>query len=164
MRRRMLLLGIAVGISIATTAGAQERCPTCIDAVTGEWHVHPALGLRGGIPQKVSAAIGLVAGRNFRENGHTKGVAVYVEPGLGAGRATIGYLNGFGNMGSAMGIGATALRTWKDPLNLRTNETFIGGEAWVWPIFFTGPRVGLFRQLTGTRHGWFFTADFGFGL
>lgn len=164
MSGRTIFLGIATSFLFAATASAQERCPSCVDSVTGEWHMLPALGLRGGIPQKVSAAVGIVAGKNYRDNGHTEDLAIYVEPGLAAGRATIGYLSSFGNMGSGFGIGATALRTWKDPLNLRTNETFIGGEAWVWPIFFTGPRVGLFRQITGKRPGWFFTADFGFGL
>ena len=37
-------------------------------------------------------------------------------------------------------------------------------ELWAWPVFFTGPRLGLFREMTGSRHGWFVTADFGFGL
>jgi hypothetical protein len=67
-------------------------------------------------------------------------------------------------MGSGFGIAVTGMRTWKDPINLKTNETFVGGEVWVWPVFFSGPRVGLFRKITGTTRGWYFTADFGFGL
>ena len=164
MSRSTTLLGLAMMIAIASTAGAQNRCSSCVDSVTGDWHMLPAVGLRGGVPQKLSAAIGIVAGKNYRENGHTQDLAVYVEPGLAAGRATIGYHSGFGNMGSGFGLGATAMRTWKDPLNLQTNQTFFGGEAWIWPAFFAGPRVGLFRQMTGNRHGWFLTADFGFGL
>ena len=164
MRRRTLFVGFVAMFAVAGSARAQERCPSCVDSVAGKWHMLPALGLRGGIPQKLSAAIGIVAGKNYRDNGHTEDLAVYVEPGLAAGRATIGYHSGFGNMGSGFGLGATALRTWKDPLNLKTNETFFGGELWIWPAFFSGPRVGVFRQMTGTRHGWFLTADFGFGL
>jgi hypothetical protein len=162
MTSRTLFIGIAAGVVCAATAGAQERCPSCMDSVTGRWHMLPALGLRAGIPQKLSAAIGIVTGKNSRS--HTDDLTIYVEPGLAAGRATIGYLNAFGNMGSGVGVGATVLRTWKDPINLSTNETFAGGELWVWPLFFAGPRVGLFRQMTGNRHGWYFTADFGFGL
>lgn len=164
MSWRTLYLGIAAVFATAATAGAQNRCPSCMDSVSGQWHMLPALGLRAGIPQKVSAAIGLVAGRNYRESGKTRDLALYVEPGLSAGRASVGYLSGFGNMGTGLGIAATALRTWKDPINLSTNETYFGGEVWVWPAFFVGPRVGVFRQATGSKHGWYFTADFGFGL
>ena len=161
---RGLLLVVAVSVVCAAAAGAQGGCPSCVDSVTGDWHMLPAAGLRVGIPQKMSAALGIVAGKNFRESGHTEDATVYVEPGISAGRATIGYLSGFGNMGSGFGIGASAMRTWKTPWLVRTNQTYFGGEAWLWPIFFSGPRVGLFREMTGTKHGWFFTADFGFGL
>lgn len=134
-----------------------------MDSVSGQWHMLPALGLRGGIPQKLSVALGIVAGKNFRDN-RTEDIALYVEPGLSAGRASLGYINGFGNMGSGFGIAGTAMRTWKDPINLSTNHTYIGGEIWVWPVFFTGPRVGVFRKITGATRGWYLTADFGFGL
>jgi hypothetical protein len=149
---------------LAANAGAQAGCASCIDSVTGNWHMLPAVGIRAGTPQKASAALGVVAGRNYRESAHTEDVAIYVEPGISAGRATLGYVSGYGNMGSGFGIGATALRTWKTPWTLRTNTTYVGGEAWLWPIFFSGPRFGVFREITGTKHGWFLTADFGFGL
>jgi len=161
---RSWVLVFAAGIGFAASAGAQGGCPSCVDSITGEWHMLPALGLRAGIPQKLSAAFGIVGGKNYRERGRTEDATVYVEPGISAGRATVGYLSGFGNMGAGFGLGATALRTWKTPWTLRTNSTYVGGEAWLWPIFFSGPRIGLFREITGTKHGWFFTADFGFGL
>jgi hypothetical protein len=161
---RRFALGIGALIALAASAGAQNRCSSCLDSVSGEWHVLPALGIRAGIPQKVSGAVGIVAGKNYRERGHTEDMAVYVEPGLAAGRASLAYINGFGNMGSGFGIAATALRTWKDPINLKTNETYVGAELWVWPMFFSGPRVGLFRKVTGGTRGWYIAADFGFGL
>jgi hypothetical protein len=165
MIRRTLLLEIAAALAIATTAAAQDPCPTCIDAVSGEFHILPAVGIRAGIPQKLSAAIGIVAGRNYRESGRTRDVAVYAEPGLSAGRASLAFLSsGYGNTGAGWGFAATALRTWKDPVNFRTNQTFAGGEVWVWPAFFSGPRLGVFREMTGSRHGWYLAADFGFGL
>lgn len=161
---RVRMLAVASIVLCSANAGAQNACPSCTDSVTGQWHMLPALGLRAGSPQKVSAALGIVTGRNYAERGHTEDATLYVEPGLSAGRATLGFLSGFGNMGTGLGIGATALRTWKTPWTLRTNNTYVGGELWAWPAFFTGPRVGVFREMTGTRHGWFFTADFGFGL
>jgi hypothetical protein len=160
---RTWVLGFAAGLCFAASASAQNHCPSCVDSVTGHWHMLPGLGLRAGTPQKLSVALGLVSGKNYRENAHAEDVAVYVEPGVSAGRATLGYLNN-GNMGTGFGVGATALRTWKTPWTLPTNTTYLGGEAWVWPIFFIGPRVGMFREITGPKHGWFLTADFGFGL
>jgi hypothetical protein len=161
---RNWMVGVAAATLFASHAGAQSVCASCIDSVTGQWHMLPAIGIRAGTPQKVSAALGVVAGKNYRESGHTEDATLYVEPGISAGRATLGYVSGFGNMGAGFGIGATALRTWKTPWMLRTNTTYAGGEAWLWPIFFVGPRVGVFREMTGTRHGWYVTADFGFGL
>jgi hypothetical protein len=163
MNRRLLLRAL-VCAALPVAARAQNRCPSCVDSVSGEWHMLPALGLRAGIPQKASAALGLVTGKNYRERGHSEDVALYVEPGLSAGRASLGYMNGGGNMGSGFGIAATALRTWKDPINMPTNATYVGAEVWAWPVFFIGPRIGGFRKITGTSHGWYFTADFGFGL
>jgi hypothetical protein len=148
----------------APDAGAQDACPSCTDSVTGDWHMLPAIGLRAGTPQKVSAALGIVAGRNYREKGYTQDGALYVEPGLSGGRASLAFLSGFGNMGTGFGVAATALRTWNDPWTIPENTTLLGGELWVWPAFFTGPRVGLFREVTGSTRRWFFTADFGFGL
>ena len=159
-----LLVTIIVAATNAVAARAQNRCPSCTDSVNGKWHMLPALGLRAGIPQKVSAAVGIVTGKNYSEKGHTEDLALYVEPGLASGRASLGYITGFGNMGSGFGFAATGMRTWKDPLNLATNSTYLGGELWVWPVFFSGPRIGVFRKITGATHGWFFTADFGFGL
>jgi hypothetical protein len=163
MIRRFLSAALMCA-AVPAALAAQNRCPSCMDSVSGDWHMLPALGLRAGIPQKASAALGLVTGKNFRERGHTEDVALYVEPGLSAGRASCGYVHGMGNMGSGLGIAATALRTWKDPINMPENATFVGAEVWVWPIFFTGPRIGGFRKVTGTTRGWYFTADFGFGL
>src|SRR5512140_3605240 len=149
------MLAVAAVALFAATANAQTECSSCIDSVTGRMHVLPAVGIRVGTPQKISAALGVVAGLNYRESGHTQDVTVYVEPGVSAGRATLGYVSGFGNMGAGYGLGATVLRTWRTPWTLRTNTTYVGGETWLWPIFFSGPRIGVFREITGTKHGWF---------
>jgi hypothetical protein len=163
LMRRLPLLAIATML-FASSARAQNVCPSCLDSIAGQWHMLPAVGLRAGTPQKVSAALGLVTGRNYRERGSSEDVAVYVEPGLSAGRATLAFLSGFGNMGTGFGVGGTVMRTWRDPWTVPANTTLVGGELWAWPVFFTGPRVGLFREVTGTSHRWFLTADFGFGL
>ena len=157
---RYSLALMAAFAAAAPYAGAQEVVRT--DTSRG-LRILPALGLRAGTPQKVSVALGVIAGndRVFRRDA----IALYVEPGIAAGRGTLAYVNGFGNMGRGFGIGATALRTWKDPLTLQPNRTYAGGEIWIWPLFYVGPRVGLFRQVSGPgTRGWYFTADFGIGL
>ena len=47
---RNWILGIAAGALLATSAGAQATCGTCIDSITGQWHMLPALGIRAGVP------------------------------------------------------------------------------------------------------------------
>ena len=132
-------------------------------------HILPALGLHVGTPQKASVAAGVVVGETWQANGRdlSRNLALFVEPGLGAGRASIAYIaHGFGSYGSGYGIAATALRTWKEPWQLDANQTYVGGEVLLWPILFTGPRVGLLRRVAGpeTSKRWFVTLDFGFGL
>ena len=42
------------------------------------------------------------------------------------------------------------LRTWKDPWTVKQNRHYVGGEVILWPIVFVGPRIGLFRSVSGT--------------
>lgn len=132
-------------------------------------HVVPALGLRFGTPQKASAALGVVVGQDWQKNGrdHSQNVALFAEPGISAGRASLAYVyHGFGAFGSGIGVAATGLRTWDDPWTVKQNQTYVGGEVILWPIVFIGPRVGLFRNVssTETSRRWFVSFDFGIGL
>jgi hypothetical protein len=132
-------------------------------------HIVPALGLRVGTPQKISAAVGVLLGEEWQKNGrdHSRNVALFAEPGLGAGRASLAYVDhGYGSFGSGYGIAATVLRTWKDPWQLRPNVSYVGAEAILWPIVLTGPRIGVFRRVSGApdTKRWFVSIDFGFGL
>jgi hypothetical protein len=93
-------------------------------------------------------------------------VALYAEPGLSAGRASVALLDyGHGNFGSGAGIAATVMRTWNDPWTARENETYAGAEVSLWPIVFVGPRIGLFRTVNGgAKRAWFMSLDVGIGL
>jgi hypothetical protein len=75
-------------------------------------------------------------------------------------------MTNMGGLGSGYGLALTGMRTGDDPWVLAENTSYVGAELFVWPVFLTGPRIGLFRSVRGTSgaHGWFFTADFGFGL
>ena len=132
-------------------------------------HVLPALGLHVGTPQKASLALGVVLGEDWQENGrdHSRNVALFAEPGLSAGRASLAYVrHGYGSFGSGFGIAATLLRTWKDPWTVSSNMSFVGLEALVWPVVFVGPRIGVFHSVSGTPtpNRWFVGVDFGFGV
>jgi len=131
-------------------------------------HILPALGVHVGTPQKVSAAIGVVLGEDWQKHGrdHSRNVALFAEPGLGAGRVSLAYMtHGYGTFGSGYGVAATVLRTWKEPWSVEPNTTYAGGELIFWPIVFLGPRIGLFRSVaTGTNPDkWFVSFDFGIG-
>jgi hypothetical protein len=121
-----------------------------------------------GTPQKASAALGVVAGVDWQKGGtdYSRDVAAFIEPGFGASRASVAYITGIGNMGSGFGVAGTALRTAGRPWTLSPNTTFVGGELFLWPVFLAGPRIGVFRRVSGDamRGRWFLAADFGFGL
>jgi hypothetical protein len=167
---------LVCALSQAPAQGAHQRayrftCTMCSTVAGGDtaprMHILPALGLRVGIPQKASVAIGVVVGTEWSDGGseRSRDVVLYVEPGLSGGRASLGFVTAGGNMGAGVGISATVLRTWKDPWSLNANTTFVGGEVWAWPMFFVGPRVGVFRSIgASSLRGWYMTADVGFGL
>jgi hypothetical protein len=149
--------------------GAQ-RCATCApEDTTRRTHILPALGIHVGTPQKASVALGVVVGEDWQENAHdhSRNIAIFAEPGLSGGRASIAYVDhGYGSFGSGFGIAGTALRTWKDPWGAKDNATYAGGELILWPIVFIGPRIGVFRSIAGNvgSKKWFVSIDFGIGL
>jgi hypothetical protein len=170
---RRALAGCAALLLLATGAAGAQQCSNCgrssaSDSLARRTRVLPAFGLRFGEPQKLSAAIGIVAGAEWQERGHDRAryIGLFAEPGLTASRVSAAYMSNMGGLGSGYGIALTGMRTGDDPWVLRENTTYVGGELFVWPLFLTGPRIGLFRSVRGTSgaHGWFFTADFGFGL
>jgi hypothetical protein len=152
---------LVVGQSVA---GAQGACTGC-DSTRS--HVFPALGIRAGTPQKVSFALGIVAGMEWQKYGadRSRDFALFFEPGLGAARISAAYIKGIGSMGSGYGVAATVMRTWSQPWTISPNTTYVGAELLVMPLFLAGPRIGVMRRLTGSMSsGWFLVADFGIGL
>jgi hypothetical protein len=163
-----IVVGSAALLVPGGPAGAQ-RCATCAtEDTTHRTHVLPALGLRVGTPQKASFALGVVVGEDWQQNAHdhSRNIAIFAEPGLSAGRASLAYVDhGYGSFGSGFGVAGTVLRTWKDPWGAKDNLTYAGGELIFWPVVFIGPRVGLFRSISGGGGGrWFASIDIGIGL
>jgi len=172
MNWKAAALAIAVGssasLAFASTLGAQH-CRGCSEDTTAHLHIAPALGLRFGEPQKASFAAGLLVGLDWQgtRRDHSRNGAVFLEPGVSAGRASVAYVeDGYGSFGSGYGVAATVLRTWEDPWAAKENSTYVGGEVILWPIVFVGPRVGLFRSISGEAKSgkWLFSIDFGIGL
>jgi hypothetical protein len=131
-------------------------------------HIVPAFGIRAGSPQKASVALGVVLGEDWQKNGreHSRNVALFAEPGIAAGRASLAYVeHGYGTFGSGYALAATVLRTWENPWTAKPNLTYVGGEVILWPIVFVGPRLGLLRAInTSIDRRWLVTFDFGIGL
>ncbi len=160
---------VAVVCSLPGAGLLAQRCTGCVSGedTVPRLRLQPALGVHVGTPQKASAALGLVFGETWQQNGrdHSRNLALFAEPGLSAGRGTLAYVN-HGSFGSGFGIGASVLRTWKEPWTVRPNMTYVGGEVLLWPIVFVGPRLGLFRRVAGdaTAKQWFLSLDLGIGL
>lgn len=145
-----------------------QLCRGCVGEDTvPRVHVIPAIGIHAGTPQKLSGAIGVGLGVEWQKNGrdHSRNVALFAEPGLSAGRASLAYVDN-GRFGSGFGVAATVLRTWKEPLTVKPNMTYAGGDILLWPIVFMGPRIGVFRRIAGdaTSKKWFVSLDLGIGL
>jgi hypothetical protein len=162
---------VAAAIAAPVASATAQRCRGCIAEDTlPRLHVAPAAGVRVGAPQKASFAIGVTVGEDWQSHGvdHSRNAALFLEPGIAAGRASLAYIHhGFGHFGSGYGVAATVLRTWDDPLWTRQNTTYAGGELILWPIVFVGPRIGLFRSVgtpsAGARR-WMVALDLGFGV
>jgi len=170
----MLRESITTATRHAIVVSALAAAPTWAHAQRGEdtiprTHVVPALGLHVGTPQKASIALGVLLGEDWTKNGHehARNVALYAEPGLSAGRASLAYVDhGYGTFGSGFGLAATVMRTWKQPWSTAPNVSYAGGEVIIWPILFVGPRIGLLRSVGGASPGkrWLLSFDFGIGL
>jgi hypothetical protein len=168
---RVGALAIVVGgaaLLVPSESVFAQRCATCAaEDTTRHIHVLPALGLRVGTPQKASFAVGVVVGEDWQQNqhDHSRNIALYAEPGLSAGRGSVAYVHhGYGSFGSGFGVAGTVLRTWQDPWGAKDNLTYAGGELIFWPVVFVGPRVGLFRSISGGTGRWFASIDIGIGL
>ena|SRR5665213_3560104 len=165
MVKRALMLLLAPLASLA----AQRSPGSVTEDTVPRSHIFPALGIRVGEPQKASAALGVVLGEDWQQDGrdHSRHVALFVEPGFDAGRASVAYVHhGYGNFGSGFAVAGTVMRTWKEPWVFNSNVTYAGGEVILWPVLFVGPRIGLFRSIAGnpTDRRWFGSIDFGIGF
>lgn len=125
-----------------------------------ELHTGAAVGLHVGSPAIVSLALGGYHDlTRASSDGAAPAVFALVEPGVRAGRLSVGIVHMAGNFGTGWSIRGTALRSWQ-----RDVGTYVGAEVSAM-VLGLGPRVGVFRQVapSGTASTRV-TADFGFGI
>ena len=136
-RRRRALAPLAAALVLVAAQPLRAQ-----DTATTSSRLVPVYGLHVGAPQRASVTLGV--GR-WRQRADTIRVAfVAVEPGLGAGRASVGYFHGVGNLLGGIAVRASALRTWRDPWSVAPNRTYVGLEASGHAIL--SARVGLFHR------------------
>lgn len=167
LARSVALCALSAAFIAAPAQG--QRCRDCVpEDTTRHTAVHPALGFRVGEPQQASIAVGILAGSRWQARGrdHARDAALFVEPGLSAGRVSLGYAAYGRGLGSGKAIAATVLRTWRNPWGVDPNVTYAGGELFVWPLVFVGPRVGVFHSVSpgSSANRWLFSVDLGVGF
>jgi hypothetical protein len=81
------------------------------------------------------------------------------EPGLNAGRASVGIAGVIGGLGTAWTARATLLQRWRT-----STDRYAGLELSLHPLLFSGARVGAFRPLQDEKRSVLWTLDVSFGL
>src|SRR5471030_1792883 len=106
-KRPAAAMAVVVMLAPLASLGAQ-RCRGCVPEDTlPKAHVLPGFGIRAGAPQKASVALGVVLGEDWQTNGHdhSRNVALFAEPGLSGGRASVEYIrHGYGSFGSGFAL------------------------------------------------------------
>ena len=116
----------------------------------------PTWGVRISSPQIVSASFGVLVGQierpaNAGNRSHLPhGLLIQVEPGLGGGKASLGYAMGLLPY-AAGGVKASVLRTWGHPLLTEPGRTYVGVEAEA--SFFIKLSLGVMARVAGPSGG-----------
>jgi hypothetical protein len=154
---------LAVAVAVVVGVGAFGQRPSW--AASG---VEPTWSARLSSPQIVSASFGLLIGeiepRQPPASGThlPHGLLLQVEPGLGGGKASVGYVKGLLPY-AAGGLKASVLRTWGHPVFADRHQTYLGveGEA----AFFINLSLGVMRRVAGPGTGrWMLTGGVGLGF
>ena len=121
-------------------------------------------GLRFGGPARMSFAVGpaYLIKPALGENARTERAAylfVLAEPGIRAGRVSVGYTTTEGNLYTTRTVRGSLLRHWSS-----SDELLVGAEL-SGTIVALGPRIGVFTAVAGARRGSVLVVwDFGLGI
>lgn len=131
--------------------------------------VQPSWGVRVSNPQILSASVGILVGAIDPEEPPASGthlpsgLLLQIEPGIGGGKASIGYAKGLLPY-AAGGFKVSVLRTWGHPLFAEPRRTYLGveGEA----TFFIKLSLGVLRRVAGEGDSgrWMVTGGIGLGF
>ena len=131
-------------------------------ADSARWYAGP-IGLHIGKPAGPSLGLGVL--RSFSctpaetcADRETIGMLI-AEPGLNAGRASVGVTRVLGGLGTAWTARASYLQRWRT-----STERYGGLELSFHPIVYVGARVGAFRPLGREERSILWTLDASFGL
>jgi hypothetical protein len=145
---------VSVTRPFVSAAFAVGLCWTCSGTAQADWE--PTWGVRLSSPQILSASAGVLIGEIERpakagQRMHIPhGLLVQIEPGLGGGKARLGYAMGL--LPYAAGGGkASVLRTWGHPLWTEAGRTYLGVEAEA--SFFIKLSLGLMTRVAGPSGG-----------
>jgi hypothetical protein len=141
---------LALSLLLAPTAQGQDSTARLSNAR----RIWPIVGLRAGTPATVSAAFGAA----YARRSDFVGPFISIEPGLSAGRASMGLSLLTGNLAAGPIVRGSVLRRYRGD----SQGNYVGVEL-QYVVVFLGPRIGLFRS-TKTGNPNLFTADFGFGF
>ncbi len=121
-------------------------------ALTAQTAVSPVVGLYVSTPQKVSASVGLLVGRQTSDHIFrvVEGWLVEAEPGLGGLRGTIGYGAYVRPAFLGYSFGISYLRTWGDPWWTKPRRSFLG-MAGDFSFFMMNLKGGAYLGVDGRK-------------
>lgn len=95
------------------------------------------------------------------------GVFIQVEPGPGGGKLHLGVGAATGGFGVIYGAGikASVLRTWDDPIDRESNQTYVGAELELM-VYWINLNAGAYTHVHGndTDSDWIFSDGIGLGF
>ena len=141
---------LALGLLFARTARGQDS----LSQQSAAKRVWPLPAVRAGTPAIVSVGMGAV----YADVGDFVGPFISIEPGLRAGRASIGYSLVTGNLTAGTMVRGSFLRRYRG----RSQGNYVGFEA-QYVVALLGPRFGVFRS-TRKGGGYLVAADVGIGF
>jgi hypothetical protein len=143
---RTFLIPICSASALISTLAAQSTASA--------WR--PLLGVRVGRPQQASLYVGAIRLTDRHTDGYA-GIALAVEPGLGGGQVSLG-LASMGGPSAVARLQLSILRTWKAPLGVAGDQTFVGVEGRL-GVLFIGLGLGGYKRVAGNAPGdsWLFS-------
>lgn len=154
LRRRVRIAPGSFAVLLAVAPAALPAGPVAAQRAAPEparVGLAPVLGVRVGAPQQLSLTLGVGRWQHRAAGERTAVAFAAVEPGLGAGRVSVGYFRGHGNLLAGAAARASALRTWRDPWAVAPNRTYVGLEVSGHAVL--SARLGLFHRASAASYG-----------